>query len=90
MTYASYCSSKHNSVAITRTVGGTFREPRFDNVHGRHLLFLDCSHLVSPRLSSSLLVSPRLSSLAVATFSVVAANKNKAQERLSELRKKIG
>jgi hypothetical protein len=37
----SVCSSKHNSVAVTsRTIGGTFREPRFDNVHGIDTLLM--------------------------------------------------
>jgi inositol 1,4,5-triphosphate receptor type 1 len=58
--FSELTSSKHNSVAVTPSAGmGSFREPRFDNVH-------------------------------VATFKVVTANKNKAQEWLSDLKKKIG
>ena len=73
------CSSKHNSVAVTsRALGGSFREPRFDNVHGMRW---PCKAAIS--LVNTFLV-------AVATFCVVVANKNKAQERLLELKKKIG
>ena len=73
------CSSKHNSVVVTsRAVGGTFREPRFDNVHGIGTLVMCRSGVFHHNFS------------AVATFCVVAANKNKAQERLLELKRKIG
>lgn len=81
-------SSKHNSVAITpRASGATFRDPRFNNVHGKRLY---SSTVLACPLALTMLISPVLPPFAVAAFCVVAANKNKAQERLIDLKKRIG
>ena len=49
-------------------------------------ILLCCTSRSSPSLPPSLALHP----IAVATFCVAAANKNKAQERLTDLKKKIG